>query len=137
MQREVVRSPSLGPELGMYSHVFSIDLSSCSRLVVVAGQTATDTRGQVVGGNDFRAQFQQVYANLQAAVEAAGGTLASIIQLRTFLTRSEDIAAFYECRRDLYPTLFPDGVYPPNTLLVVDRLVMPELLVEIEALAAI
>jgi enamine deaminase RidA (YjgF/YER057c/UK114 family) len=91
----------------------------------------------VVGDGDFRAQFQQVYTNLQAAVEAAGGTLASIIQLRTFLTRSEDLETFHECRRDLYPTAFPDGVYPPNTLLVVDRLVMPELLLEIEALVAI
>ncbi len=137
MQREVVRSPSLGPELGMYSHVFSVDLRSCSRLVVIAGQTATNAQGHMVGVGDFRAQFQQVYANLQAAVEAAGGTLASVIQLRTFLTRSEDIASFHECRRNLYPTVFPDGVYPPNTLLVVNRLVMPELLLEIEALAAI
>jgi enamine deaminase RidA (YjgF/YER057c/UK114 family) len=137
MQRDVLRPPGLGPELGLYSHGFSVDLRSVSRLVIIAGQVGTNAAGEVVGPGDFRAQFAQTYANLQAAVEAAGGTMASIIQLRTFMTRAEDLPAFHEARRELYPRLFPDGVYPPNTLLVIDRLVMPELLLEIEAVAAV
>lgn len=137
MQREVVRPPGLGGELGLYSHVFSVDLRTCSRLIVIAGQVGANARGEVAGVGDFLAQFRQTYANLQTAVEAAGGTMSSIIQLRTYLTRADDLPAFHQARRELYPSLFPDGVYPPNTLLVIDRLVQPELLLEIEAVAAI
>jgi enamine deaminase RidA (YjgF/YER057c/UK114 family) len=48
---------------------------------------------------------------------------------------ADDIPGFMKARQDLFPELFPGGVYPPNTLLVVSRLVRPELKVEIEAMA--
>jgi enamine deaminase RidA (YjgF/YER057c/UK114 family) len=137
MRREVVQPAGLGKPVGPYSHVFSVDVPSFSRLVFIAGQVAMDRDGNLVGQNDMRAQFAQVYANLQAAVEAAGGTMASIVSLRTFLTRADDLPVFNECRAEQYPRLFPDGVYPPNTLLIIDRLVHPDLLLEIEAVAAI
>lgn len=137
MRREVVQPAGVGVPIGPYSHVFSVDVHSFSRLVFVAGQVGMDHDGNVVRPNDPRAQFAQTYANLQAAVEAAGGTMASIVSLRTFLTRADDLPVFNECRAEHYPRLFPDGIYPPNTLLIVDRLVHPDLLLEIEAVAAI
>jgi hypothetical protein len=57
------------------------------------------------------------------------------VRLQTFLTRADDITGFMKARAEVFPGYFPDGVYPPNTLLVVGRLVRPELLVEIEAMA--
>ena len=54
----------------------------------------------------------------------------------TYLIDADDIPRFFEARNELFPGLYPDGSYPPNTLLVIDRLVQPELLVEISALAA-
>ncbi|HZS00069.1 MAG TPA: RidA family protein [Chloroflexota bacterium] len=137
MHREVVQPAGLGVPIGPYSHVFSVDVQSFARLVFIAGQVGMDRDGQIVRPNDMRAQFAQTYANLQAAVEAAGGTMASIVSLRTFLTRAEDLPVFNACRAEHYPRLFPDGVYPPNTLLIVDRLVHPDLLLEIEAVAAV
>ena len=137
MHREVVQPPGLGAPIGPYSHIFSVDVQSFTRLVFIAGQVAFDRDGNLVGANDMGAQFQQVYANLQAAVEAAGGTMANIVCLRTYLTRAEDLPVFNESRAAHYPRLFPDGVYPPNTLLIIDRLVNPDLLLEIEAVAAI
>ena len=137
MQRDLVQPAGLGRELGPYTHAFSVDPKSFSRLVFISGQVATDRTGNVVGAGDMRAQFVQVYANLQTVLEAAGGTLANIVSLRTFLTRADDLPLFNECRREHYPRLFPDGVFPPNTLLIIDRLVLPELLLEIEAVAAI
>jgi enamine deaminase RidA (YjgF/YER057c/UK114 family) len=136
MHREVVQPPGLGVPIGPYSHVFSVDVQSFSRLVFIAGQVGMDRNGNLAG-NDMRAQFVQTYANLQAAVGAAGGTMANIVSLRTFLTRADDLPVFNECRAEQYPRIFPDGVYPPNTLLIIDRLVHPELLLEIEAVAAI
>jgi len=55
--------------------------------------------------------------------------------IQTFLTHATDIEGFMQARKELFPGYFPDGVYPPNTILVVSRLVLPELLVEIEAMA--
>jgi enamine deaminase RidA (YjgF/YER057c/UK114 family) len=137
MYREVVQPPGLGVPLGPYSHVFSVDVQSFSRLVFIAGQVGMDREGNIVRPNDMRAQFVQAYANLQAAVEAASGTMANIVSLRTFLTRADDLPTFNACRSEQYPRLFPDGVYPPNTLLIIDRLVHPDLLLEIEAVAAV
>jgi enamine deaminase RidA (YjgF/YER057c/UK114 family) len=137
MEREIVQPAGFGREIGPYSHAFSVDTKSFSRLVFISGQVASDDQGQLVGKGDMRAQFAQVYSNLQRVVEAAGGTMANIVSLRTFLTRADDLPVFNECRREAYPRIFPDGVYPPNTLLIIDRLVWPDLLLEIEAVAAI
>jgi len=137
MEREIVQPAGFGSEIGPYSHAFSVDTKSFSRLVFISGQVATDEQGQLVGAGDMRAQFARVYANLAKVVEAAGGTMASIVSLRTFLTRADDLPVFNECRREQYPRIFPDGVYPPNTLLIINRLVWPDLLLEIEAVAAI
>ena len=51
--------------------------------------------------------------------------------------RSQDIDAFMTLRRELFPKLFGDGAYPPNTLLIVDRLVTADFLIEVEAVAAV
>ena len=72
---------------------------------------------------------------MRAVVEAAGCTMRDIVRLQTFLTHAEDIPGFMKARGEVFPNYFPDGAYPPNTLLVVSRLVQPELLVEIEAMA--
>jgi 2-iminobutanoate/2-iminopropanoate deaminase len=61
--------------------------------------------------------------------------MCQIVRFQTFLTHAADIEGFMQARKELFPRYFPDGVYPPNTLLVVSRLVVPELLVEIEAMA--
>ena len=61
--------------------------------------------------------------------------MQDVIRFQTFLTSAADIDGFMRGRREAFPAYFPGGVYPPNTLLVVSRLVNPELLVEIEAMA--
>jgi enamine deaminase RidA (YjgF/YER057c/UK114 family) len=61
--------------------------------------------------------------------------MSDVIRLQTFLTRADDIAGFMKARQDIFPEYFPTGAYPPNTLLVISRLVRPDLLVEIEAMA--
>jgi len=61
--------------------------------------------------------------------------MADIVRLQTFLVSADDIPAFMKARQELFPAYFPTGLYPPNTLLVVSRLVRPELRVEVEAMA--
>ncbi|HXG05271.1 MAG TPA: RidA family protein [Candidatus Binatia bacterium] len=122
---------ALGAPLGMYSHGM---VSPPGEIVVVAGQVGVAADGQVAVG-DVVAQTKQALANVRAVVEAAGCTMRDVVRLQTFLTRTEDIPGFMKARSEVFPHYFPDGVYPPNTLLVVSRLVRPELLVEIEAMA--
>jgi enamine deaminase RidA (YjgF/YER057c/UK114 family) len=127
----VVKPKRFGAPLGMYSHGM---VAPGGEIVVVAGQVGIGEKGAVAVG-DVGAQTRQVLENVRAVVEAAGCTMRDIVRLQTFLTHAEDIAGFMTARGDVFPRYFPDGAYPPNTLLVVSRLVRPELLVEIEAMA--
>src|SRR5262245_50632256 len=115
----------------MYSHGM---IAKGGELVVVAGQVGMTADGRVAG-TDIGSQTRQALENVRTVVEAAGCTMRDVVRLQTFLTRSEDIAGFMAARQDVFTGYFPAGTYPPNTLLVVSRLVRPELLVEVEAMA--
>jgi enamine deaminase RidA (YjgF/YER057c/UK114 family) len=127
-----VTSKALGPTLGMYSHGM---VAPGGEIVVVAGQVGMDRAGRVIGPGDVAAQTTQAFENVRAVLEAAGSAMNRIVRFQTFLTHAADIDGFMRARREVFPRYFPDGVYPPNTLLVISRLVQPELLVEIEAMA--
>jgi len=127
----VVTPKRFGPPLGMYSHGM---VAPGGEIVVVAGQVGMG-EGRKVAVGDVGAQTKQALENVRAIVEAAGCTMGHIVRLQTFLTHAEDIPGFMAARAEVFPKHFPDGIYPPNTLLVVSRLVLPELLVEIEAMA--
>jgi enamine deaminase RidA (YjgF/YER057c/UK114 family) len=125
----------LGSPVGLYSH--AVPLPAGSTLLAVSGQLSVDAGGASVAAGDFDAQMRQVFANLATVLDAAGTTLASVVKMTTYLVDPDNIADFYRVREDLFASLFPEAVYPGNTLLVVSRLVRPEFLIEIEALAAI
>jgi enamine deaminase RidA (YjgF/YER057c/UK114 family) len=108
-------------------------VAPAGELVIVAGQTGVDAAGRPVG--DAAAQTRQALANVGAVLAAAGCGWRDVVRLQTFLTRAEDVPAFMDARRAVFAEHFPDGGYPPNTLVIVSRLVQPELLVEIEAMA--
>jgi enamine deaminase RidA (YjgF/YER057c/UK114 family) len=102
--------------------------------VYIAGQEAQ--AGNLVGKDDFRAQVTQVFENLKAAVEAAGGDFHSIIKLNYFCAESVEpsqITAVREIRDKYVNTTMP----PTSTFVVVKRLVRPEWLIEVEAVAVI
>ena len=120
-----------GAPLGMYSHGV---VASAGELVVVAGQVGMTAAGEVAV-DDIVAQTKQAFENVRAVIEAGGCSMRDVVRLQTFLTRSGDIPGFMKARSEIFPEYFPEGVYPPNTLLVIHQLVRPELLVEIEAIA--
>jgi enamine deaminase RidA (YjgF/YER057c/UK114 family) len=131
MTPRAVTSKELGPTLGMYSHGM---VASAGEIVVVEGQVGMDG-GRLVGPGDVAAQTRQTFANIEKVLRAAGCGMRDVVRFQTFLTYASDIDHFMRARREVFPRYFPDGVYPPNTLLVVSRLVQPDLLVEIEAMA--
>jgi 2-iminobutanoate/2-iminopropanoate deaminase len=119
---------------GTYSHLAVAPVGA--RLVVVAGQVGIGPDASATAG-DFEDQCAQAFANVGAALEAAGAGWSEVIQTMTFLTRREDRARLRAWRTAEYARLFPDGDYPPNTLLVVDALATDDLLIEVQAIAAI
>lgn len=106
------------------------------KVVYIAGQVALDRAGNLVGKDDFRAQVQQVFENIKSAVEAAGGDFSSVVKLNYYCAESVDPAQLPVARevRDRYVnTKNP----PVSTFVVVKRLVRPEWLIEVEAVAVL
>jgi enamine deaminase RidA (YjgF/YER057c/UK114 family) len=130
MSHRFLQPEGLAPSRG-YSHVV------CARgtTVYIAGQVAFDAQGQVVGAGDLRAQTEQVFRNLRVALGAAGATLQQLVKTTIFVVgyKPADREVIAEVRAKVY------GSHPPpaSTLVGVQALVRPELLIEVEAVAVI
>lgn len=131
---KIMNVPELGTPLGQYSHIARV---KATEHLYIAGMLSADASGQVVGAGDFTAQCAQVFANLATALKSQGAGWGNVVQFLTFLVHSQDIPAFMAYRTREFPRFFPDRRWPPNTLLVVDRLVKEEFLVEVQAIAAL
>jgi enamine deaminase RidA (YjgF/YER057c/UK114 family) len=122
------------PAQGLYSHVAKLNGGT---LYFIAGQLSVGSDGAIVGINDFDRQFARVFENLGDVLTGLGGDFWSIVKFATYLVHSQDIEKFMRARAALFPKLFGGPPFPPNTLLIVDRLVKEEFLIEVEATAAI
>jgi enamine deaminase RidA (YjgF/YER057c/UK114 family) len=129
-----INPPSSTPPAGMYSHVARM---APGELAFIAGQVSVDRSGASVGVGDLAAQVIQVFANIGDILRDLGSDFDQVVQLTTYLTSADSIAAFMSARAALFPKLYPGGKYPPNTLLVIDRLVKPEFLVEVSAIVRV
>jgi enamine deaminase RidA (YjgF/YER057c/UK114 family) len=125
---------TLGTPLGQYSHVARV--RNAAETVYIAGMLATDRDGKIVGEGNFAAQADQIFANIAAALQSAAMGWDNVVQFTTYLIDDDDIAKFMAWRKRQFPTLFPSGNYPPNTLLTVSRLVNPAFRLEVQTIAA-
>jgi enamine deaminase RidA (YjgF/YER057c/UK114 family) len=130
--RLIRQPPGLGEPLGRYSHV-GVGVGG---LVAVAGQVGRDENGTLAGA-DLSSQARQAYRNLGAALAAAGCGFGDVLKMTTYLVSEALIEEFMAVRGSIFAELYPNGEYPPNTLCIVSRLVEPELLFEVEALAVL
>jgi enamine deaminase RidA (YjgF/YER057c/UK114 family) len=110
-----INPPALHSPIGRgYSHAVKVD-----RTLYIAGQVALDAQGNLVGRGDIRAQTEQVFRNLQAVLEACGGSLQDLVKITVYLVRYL-------------------GANPPaSTLVVVSQLASPDFLVEVEGIAVL
>jgi len=97
---------------------------------------SADAAGTIIGDDDFDAQCTQIFANIATALEACGATWKNVVQFTTYLVDTRDIPKFFAYRLREFPKIFPDGVYPPNTLLLVSRLVEEPFKIEVQTIAA-
>jgi len=131
---KIVNPEALGKPLGQYSNITRV---KASEFIFIAGQVAVDKGGNVIGPDDFDAQCMQTFANIDTALKSCGAGWSNVVQFTTFLVHSQDIPDFMKFRLREFPKMFGDGGYPPNTLLMIDRLVKEQLLIEVQTVAAL
>ncbi len=129
-----MRQPTgLGAPLGKYSH---ISIARGSELITVAGQVGITPDGELAGDGGLGAQTAQAFRNVMTALASLGLGARDIFKTTTLLVGNGNVGEFMLARTAIFEELFPDGEYPPNTLLVVSRLVEERFLIEVEAFAA-
>jgi len=118
------------PAQGLYSHAGCME---GGRTIYLAGQLAVAPDGSVAGVGDFDAQFKCVFGNMRDVLGGLGLDFRSVIKFTTYMVHSQNIPDFMRLRAEHFPEWFGGDVFPPNTLLVVDRLVDERFLFEVEA----
>jgi enamine deaminase RidA (YjgF/YER057c/UK114 family) len=115
-----------------YTHVVT---AAGGKTVYVAGQVAMNAQGEVVGKGDLKAQIVQVYENLKLALKAVGADFIDVVKMTTYIVNYQPahIPILREVRANYLSPTHP----PANTLLGVQALFHPDILVEIEAIAVI
>lgn len=130
MPKEVVVSPRLAPPNGHFAQATTA--RATGQLVFISGMTARNADGGITGTGDIRAQTRQVCQNLEAAVEAAGGTLEDIARVDVYVRDIADFDAIHAVRREFFT-----GAAPASTMVEVSGFVNPEYLIEINAIAVL
>jgi len=129
---QMLNPDSLGKPLAAYSNIARV---KASEFLFIAGQVGNDKDGKTPA--DFEGQCAQVFANIGAALASQGANFGNVVEFTSYLVHSQDIPKFAQYRAREFPRLFAGGAYPPNTLLVIDRLVREEFLIEVSAVAAV
>ncbi|HEU5342962.1 MAG TPA: RidA family protein [Ktedonobacterales bacterium] len=104
---------------------------SGGKTIYISGQVALDASGNLVGEDDFKAQAQQVFENLRAALAAAGADFSNAVRLGIFVLDRANLPVLREVRDQYVNTQSP----PTSTLLIVAGLARAEFLLEVEAIA--
>jgi enamine deaminase RidA (YjgF/YER057c/UK114 family) len=124
-------NPSGLPPTKGYSHV--VEVPAGHRLVFLAGQVPLDSTGALRGGSDFRSQARQVFENLRAGLAAAGADFGDVVRLNFYLLEVRNLPALREVRDQYVNPAAP----PASTLVEVRRLFREDVLLEVEAIAAV
>lgn len=131
MAKRFVNPPGMKP-LGMYSQV---TVATGGSLAFISGQVAVDAHGKVVGEGDIEAQAVQVFENLKLALGGIGASFDDVIKFTIFIVGLD--AARRKAVMDVRGRYINRERPPAATMIGVDALVQPELLVEIEAVVAV
>ena len=121
--------PALSKPTG-YTHI--VEVTGPAKTIYVSGQIAYDKDGKLVGAGDMKAQAEQVFKNLQAALTSAGAKFSDVVKMNTFITDMDKAPAVREVRARYF-----GDTTPASTLVQVVHLARPELMLEIEVIAVV
>lgn len=122
-----INPPTLSKPPG-FTHVVEV---TRGRTIFLSGQVAFDQSGNLVGKNDFRAQTEQVFENIKAALAAVGADFKHVVKLNIYVLDASQLRTFIEVRDRYVNTSNP----PASTFVEVRKLAREELLIEVEAIA--
>jgi len=128
--KEQISSDKLAVPNGHFSHATTIEAKG--KMVFISGMTARTKDGTVAGIGNVEVQTRQVCDNLQAAVEAAGGTLDDIVRVDVYVRNIEHFPIIHKVRREY----FKEPV-PASTMVEVSKMVSADYLIEISAIAVL
>lgn len=132
MKKRYLNPPELSTS-PFYSNAVSAE--GGGKLVYVSGQVSWNASGAVVGKGDMRAQSEQVFKNVTAALKAGGAGWDDVIKMNGYMVgmNAERVGAYREVRQ----RFLKEGALPASTLVGVEALVHPDLLLEVEVVAAV
>ena len=116
LDRTVVTRSEAPKPLGVYSLGMRI---SPGKLVYVAGQVGVDSDGNLAGKGDAAAQTRQALQNIGPVLAGAGADFSNVVEFTTYVVSRSSVLGYIDGRGEVYPHMFPEDDFPPNTLLVV------------------
>jgi enamine deaminase RidA (YjgF/YER057c/UK114 family) len=116
--------------MGHFSQAIAIEAQG--RLVFISGMTARRPDGTIAGIGDIEAQTRQVCENIKSAVETAGGTMEDICRVDVYVRNIEHFEQIHKVRREYFK-----APAPASTMVEVTKMVSPDYLIEINAIAVI
>jgi enamine deaminase RidA (YjgF/YER057c/UK114 family) len=130
MTKQSLNPDGTPPPLGPYVNV--VVAPPGGTLVFCAGTVAFDETGAVVGVGDIVAQTRQIMENLKLALAAGGATFADVVKITNYVTDVTEYGKIAPVREE-----YLKEPYPASTMVEVSGLMVPELLIEIEAIAVV
>jgi len=130
MSKQQITTDSVRTPMGHFSQATAIEARG--KLVFISGMTARRPDGSIAGIGDIDAQTRQVCENIKAAVTAAGGSMSDICRVDVFVRNIEQFDAIHKVRREYFP-----APAPASTMVEVTKMVSPDYLIEINAIAVI
>jgi enamine deaminase RidA (YjgF/YER057c/UK114 family) len=130
MTRTLVNSPELSTPSGHFSQAIAV--AGPGRLLFISGMTARLPDGSVTGAGDVEAQTRRVCENLRSILKTAGGTLDDIVRVDVYVRNVEHFDQIHGVRREYF-----SDPPPASTMLEVSKMVHPDMLIEINAIAAL
>jgi 2-iminobutanoate/2-iminopropanoate deaminase len=129
MSTKAIQPKTLNDPRPRYTHGI---LAEGGRLLFIAGQTSVDKDGNVVGKGDIEAQTAQVYKNLIAVLQEAGGSLDNLVMTTTYIVDRKYREGYNKVRMQQYK-----ANPPTSTLVIITGLAHPDYLIEINGIAVL
>jgi reactive intermediate/imine deaminase len=130
MTKRQVRTDNVREPMGHFSQAIEVDAKG--KLVFISGMTARRADGTIAAIGDIEGQTRQVCENLKSAVEAAGGTMDDIVRVDVYVRNIEHFDRIHKVRREYFKS--PP---PASTMVEVTKMVSPDYLIEINAIAVV
>ena len=130
MAKQQIHTDNLRAPMGHFSQATAIEARG--KMVFISGMTARRPDGTIAGVGDVEVQTRQVCENIKAAVTTAGGTMADIVRVDVYVRNIEHFDTIHKVRREYFP-----APAPASTMVEVTKMVSPDYLIEISAIAVI